>query len=104
MTTTLAPPPAGTAPPRRRPRRATTTLGAPSALGLGVALVWFSLLVLIPLAAVLATAAAGGWENFIDTLTSPQTFAAVKLTVLQAAQVTLLNVVHGHGHRLGPGA
>ena len=58
-------------------------------------MIWFSLLVLIPLAAVVATALAGGWENFISTLTNEQTIAAVRLTVIQAALVTAVNVVMG---------
>ena len=34
-------------------------------LGLGVAMIWFSLLVLIPLAAIVVTAAGGGWSTFV---------------------------------------
>ena len=44
-----------------------------------------------PLAAVIATTASGGWSSFVDVLTGPQTFAAVKLTVLTSLQVTVLN-------------
>jgi sulfate transport system permease protein len=60
-----------------------------------VALVWFSLLVLLPLAAVLAKTAAGGWSGFWPTITNEQTAAALRLTVGQALLVTLLNVVLG---------
>jgi sulfate transport system permease protein len=60
-----------------------------------VALVWFSLLVLLPLAAVLAKTAAGGWSGFWHTITNEQTAAALRLTVGQALLVTLLNVVLG---------
>jgi sulfate transport system permease protein len=67
----------------------------PATLGLGVALTWFSLLVLIPLCAVVITAAGGGWPEFWDTVTSGQTSAAIRLTVLQAAAVTALNIVMG---------
>lgn len=66
-----------------------------SGAGLGVAMVWLSLLVLIPLAAVVGTALAGGWDAFAVTLTNTQTLAAVRLTVLEAAGVTGLNVVMG---------
>jgi sulfate transport system permease protein len=58
-------------------------------------MVWFSLLVLIPLAALIVTATAGGWDQYVDTLTNPQTWAAIRLTVGQALFVTLLNVVMG---------
>jgi sulfate transport system permease protein len=80
---------------RRRPSRAVGTLNGPSALGLGVALIWFSLLVLIPLAAVVSTAAAGGWDNFVATLANDQTQAAIGLTVVQSLLVTAVNVVMG---------
>lgn len=72
-----------------------TTLGKGSGLALGVSVLWFSLLVLIPLAAVVAHAAAGGWDGFVSTLSNPQTVAAIRLTLLQAAGVTVLNVVMG---------
>jgi sulfate transport system permease protein len=62
---------------------------------LGISVTWFSLLVLIPLSALVATAAAGGWESYINTLTSPQTWAAIRLTVGEALLVTVINVVLG---------
>ena len=60
-----------------------------------MALLWFSLLVLIPLAAVVATSVAGGWENFAAALTNEQTMAAVRLTVTQSVVVTVVNVFMG---------
>jgi sulfate transport system permease protein len=71
------------------------SLSAASTFGLGVAMLWFSLLVLIPLALVVATAGAEGWSGFVDTVTNSQTLAAVELTVAQSLLVTLLNVVMG---------
>ena len=73
--------------------RATLTPG--SSLGLGIAMVWFSLLVLIPLAAIVATAGDGGWSGYVDTLENPQSWAAIKLTVGQSLLVTAINVVMG---------
>ncbi|MGH3471855.1 MAG: sulfate ABC transporter permease subunit CysT [Nocardioidaceae bacterium] len=78
---------------RRSARRSTLTRSA--GLGLGIAMTWFSLLVLIPLSAVVAETAAGGWPGFWDTLSSPQTAAAVSLTVTQSLMVTGVNVVMG---------
>lgn len=81
---------------RRAPRsgpRSTLTRGA--GLGLGIATVWFSLLVLIPLAAVVATAGEGGWDRYVRTLADDQTWAAIRLTVGQSVVVTLVNVVMG---------
>ncbi len=78
----------------RRPAR-NGSLTPTSGLGLGVALIWFSLLVLIPLAMVVTTALSGGIGGFWDTITSPQTLSAVELTVIQAALVTMVNIVMG---------
>jgi sulfate transport system permease protein len=79
---------------RRRPRR-TGQLTTASGIGLGVAMLWFSVLVLIPLTAVVVTAAEGGWSNFWAAITNEQTWAAIRLTVLTSAGVTVLNVVMG---------
>lgn len=78
---------------RRSPRAG--RLGPVSGLGLGVALLWLSLLVLIPLAAVVTTAVAGGWAGFVSTLANEQTLAAIRLTVTQSATVTVVNVLMG---------
>ncbi|MCW2757281.1 MAG: cysT, partial [Nocardioidaceae bacterium] len=82
-------------PTRSRRVRDTRSLGAGSALGLGVSVIWFSLLVLIPLAAVLVSAAGLGLGGFWDVVTGPQTAAALRLTVLQSVLVTVLNVFMG---------
>ena len=79
---------------RRRAGRG-TTLTPGSSLALGVAIVWFSLLVLIPLSAVVVSASDRGWSGYVHTLTNPQTMAAVRLTVGQSLLVTLLNIVMG---------
>jgi sulfate transport system permease protein len=97
--TVLARPPAAAPTPtgRRtgRRRRHSTSLTRSSEIGLGVALIWFSLLVLIPLIAILVQASAGGWQAYWETLTSTQTAAAIVLTVGQALLVTAINVVVG---------
>lgn len=85
----------------RRPRRRVRApqpgqpLGVGSTLGLGITMTWFSLLVLIPLAAVLVAASTDGWDGFWATITSTQTASALRLTVLQALAVTAVNVVMG---------
>jgi sulfate transport system permease protein len=80
---------------RKRRLRTSSSLTRSSALGLGIALTWFSLLVLIPLALVVIQSTEGGWATFRDTLTNPQTAAALRLTVTQALVVTAVNVVMG---------
>jgi sulfate transport system permease protein len=85
----------GGRPARKRRSARARRLNAHSGLGLGVAMIWFSLLVLIPLAAIVATAGADGWSTFSSTLTNPQTMAAIRLTVFQSLLVTAVNVVMG---------
>ena len=75
--------------------RGQSTLTRSSGIGLGIALTWFSILVLIPLCLVVIQSVDGGWETFRQTLTNPQTAAALRLTVLQALYVTAINVVMG---------
>ena len=58
-------------------------------------MVWFSLLVLIPLVAVLISAANLGIGGFWDVVSSPQTASALRLTVLESLGITVLNVVMG---------
>lgn len=80
---------------RKRRSRPSNSLTRASGIGLGIALVWFSILVLLPLAAVVVAATEGGWSTFWHTLTDAQTLAALRLTVLEALGVTVVNVVMG---------
>ena len=82
-------------PARKRRSAGATGLSLPSAVGLGVAMIWFSVLALIPLAAVLVETSSGGWAQFWSTLTNPQTAAAIRLTVVEALLVTAVNIVMG---------
>lgn len=77
-----------------RPARA-GQLGLASGVGLGLTLIWFSILVLIPLIAVVVTASEGGWSSYRTALTNPQTAAAIRLTITQAGLVTFVNVLMG---------
>ena len=82
-------------PLRQRRSGPSDSLTAASGLGLGIALIWFSILALLPLAAVVVAATEGGWDTFWETLTDAQTFAALRLTVLEAIGVTVVNVFIG---------
>ena len=81
--------------PAKARRTPTHNLTRTSGIGLGVTMIWFSLLVLIPLSAVVATAAAGGWDGFWRAISNEQTAAAIRITVQAAVVVTLVNVVIG---------
>jgi sulfate/thiosulfate transport system permease protein len=86
---------AGGRPARVRRSASRHNLTKGSALGLGVALIWFSLLVLIPLCAVVATAGEDGFGVFKDALSNQQTLNALKLTVFSSLGVTAVNIVMG---------
>ncbi|HEV7653069.1 MAG TPA: sulfate ABC transporter permease subunit CysT [Actinophytocola sp.] len=80
---------------RRRRAAPGNRLTAGSRIGLGVATLWFSLLVLLPLTAVVVETSRGGWRAFWQTLTDEQTLAAIRLTLLESLLVTVINVVIG---------
>ena len=86
---------AGGRPARMRRSASRHSLTRGSALGLGIGMIWFSLLVLIPLSAVVWTAGEHGLGSFTDALTNKQTFNALKLTVLSSLGVTAVNIVMG---------
>jgi sulfate transport system permease protein len=66
-----------------------------SGLSLGAVILWLSILVLLPLAAVIAKAGGDGWSAFWDAATSPLALRALRLTVLSALAVTAINTVLG---------
>jgi sulfate transport system permease protein len=80
---------------RKRRARGRRSLGAGSTLGLGISMIWFSLLVLIPLVAVLISAVGLGPAGFWAIVTSPQTGSALRITVVESLAVTSINVVMG---------
>ncbi len=64
-------------------------------LGLGLTMAYLSVVVLIPIAALVGTATGAWSQGTWRALTSPQTVAALELTVATSALVTLLNLVAG---------
>jgi len=79
----------------KRRARSAESLTFGSGLGLGVATIWLSLLVLLPLTAVVVKASGNGWGGFVDSLRNESTAAALRLTITQALLVTVVNVVLG---------
>ena len=66
-----------------------------SPLSRGVAIGYLSLMVLIPLAAVVWRSTDGGVEGFLRAISNPQAFAALRLTFLASLVVVAVNVVTG---------
>ena len=64
-------------------------------VSMGYTLVYLSLLVLIPLGAVVWKSQSGGFANAWDQVTAPQPFAALKMTLAISALVALFNLVMG---------
>jgi sulfate transport system permease protein len=84
-------------PARRRKDvdQSTSPLGSGSSLSLGVAMLWLSLLVLLPLAAVVDTSFKRGWSGFADAISQDRTVAALRLTVELSLGAALVNAVMG---------
>ena len=61
----------------------------------GVVTGYLSLIVLIPLAAVVWRSTDGGIEGFLRAICNPQAFAALRLTLLASLVVVVINVVTG---------
>ena len=69
--------------------------GRPGALGLGISTLWLSLVVLLPLAAVVARSTEGGLETFWTAVSSRQAVSALRFTLLVSLAATAINAVSG---------
>jgi sulfate/thiosulfate transport system permease protein len=87
------PGPVGVPEPVRRRPPVRPHLG--TGLGLGMAVLYLSLIVLIPLATVVWRSAEGGWSRFWSDVTTADSWAALKLTLLASAIVAVVNAVTG---------
>jgi sulfate transport system permease protein len=84
------------APPRRRPRPVSSGRLTPaSGLGLGVGVLWLSLIVLLPIAAIVVTGLQDGVSTFVSSVTSSEALGTIRLTVGAALLATVLNMVFG---------
>ena len=68
---------------------------ASPAIGGALATAYLSLVVLLPLAAVVAESTTGGPSAFWQSVTSAQAFAAMRFTVLVSLVVVVVNIVTG---------
>lgn len=73
----------------------TTRLTRPSGIALGISMLWFSVLTLIPLIAVLVETSSNGWGVFWKAVSNTQSLYALGLTVGTALAVTVVNVFVG---------
>jgi sulfate/thiosulfate transport system permease protein len=64
-------------------------------LGKGLLGIYLSLLVLLPIAAVVAKSGSGGLSAFWREVTNPEAVAAIKLTLIVSAIVVIVNAVFG---------
>ncbi|UQX86772.1 sulfate ABC transporter permease subunit CysT [Jatrophihabitans telluris] len=95
MSSTVLEPEIRRAAPDRSGAADSQRLGLASGVGLGLGVIWLSLLVALPLAAVVAKGTGSGWTGFTDTFTDRRAFDAIQLTVLSSLGVALINAVMG---------
>nr|WP_162259900.1 sulfate ABC transporter permease subunit CysT [Mycobacteroides abscessus] len=62
---------------------------------IGVASIWLSVIVLLPLAAIVWQSAEGGWGAFVSAVTSNSALASFKVTLLISIAVAVLNGLFG---------
>jgi sulfate transport system permease protein len=101
MTVTVTPDPEAIRPEIEQPG-GDTPVGARHAgragstsLRVGVATTWLSVIVLLPLAAILWQAVGGGWNAFWLAVTSHAAVQSLYVTLIISAAVTLVNTVFG---------
>jgi sulfate/thiosulfate transport system permease protein len=87
--------PAGGVRTRGRRRRVRRAVGGVGPIGLGVTMLWLSLIVLLPLAALTGKALESGIGGIWEAATAPSARAALIFTVVVSLVVALVNVVVG---------
>jgi sulfate transport system permease protein len=80
---------------RTRARPATSSPYGPGALALGVVTLWLSVIVVLPLAAVVARSTDGGLDAFWASVSSRQAVSALRFTLLVSLVVAAINAVAG---------
>lgn len=87
--------PDSSATPRRPLRSRLGFSGSVGPLGIATAMLWLSVIVLLPLAALTVSAFDDGWAGFWGAITDSSALAALRVTVLVSVVVALINVVMG---------
>ncbi|QIS18713.1 sulfate ABC transporter permease subunit CysT [Nocardia terpenica] len=80
----------------QRPARSWLRItGSVGPIGIATAVLWLSVIVLLPLAALAFHAFDDGWSGFWNAVTAPTALDALRVTVLVSVVVALINVVMG---------
>ena len=69
--------------------------GGGTSLRVGVAMVWLSVIVLLPLAAIGWQSVGGGWRAFWLAVTSNAALESFRVTLIISAGITVLNMIFG---------
>jgi sulfate transport system permease protein len=83
---------------RPAPRRQATNVFEPDWVRytlIGIALVFLTLFLFVPLAAVFTEALKRGWDLYLESIRDPDAISAIKLTLIAAAISVPLNLVFG---------
>jgi sulfate/thiosulfate transport system permease protein len=73
----------------------TRPVARPGALALGISTLWLSVIVLLPLAALVVRSTEGGFDTFWNAVSSRQAVAALRFTIGVSLVATAINVVSG---------
>ena len=74
-----------------------------AALGRGLVVAYLSVIVLIPIAALVAQSTDGGWSSFWSAISNPEAWWALKWTVIASLIVVVNQRLRRDGDRVGPG-
>ena len=66
-----------------------------AALGRGLVVTYLSVIVLLPIAALVAQSTDGGWSTFWNAISSPEAWWALRWTLIASVIVVVINVVAG---------
>lgn len=69
--------------------------GSVGPLGIAIAVLWLSIIVLLPLAALTVNSFDDGWAGFWDAITAPAALDSLRITVLVSVVVAIINVFMG---------
>jgi sulfate transport system permease protein len=73
----------------------TRPVARPGALALGISTLWLSIIVLLPLAAVVVRSTEGGFDTFWNAVSSRQAVSALRFTIGVSLVATLINALSG---------